>query len=103
MVSVILGWLMANYTPTSFPYLDSVTTVFAVFATYLVVKKVLENWLYWIVIDVVSIYLYIEKDLAPTAALFILYIFMATYGYFKWAEKYKQRHHLPTEPKAVNG
>jgi len=76
VVSVLLGWLMANYTPTSFPYLDSATTVFAVFATYLVAKKVLENWLYWIVIDAVSIYLYIEKDLVPTAALFILYVFI---------------------------
>jgi len=89
-VSLLVGWLMANYTPTDFPYLDSATTVFAVFSTYLVAKKVLENWLYWIAIDAVSIYLYLEKSLQPTAVLFVLYVFMAGYGYFQWAKKFKQ-------------
>jgi len=102
IVSLFVGWLMANYTPTSFPYLDSATTVFAVFATYLVAKKVLENWLYWIVIDLVSIYLYIEKGLVPTAALFILFVIMASYGYLKWLAKYKLVDGLPTESPAVN-
>jgi len=89
IISLILGFVMANYTPAAFPYLDTFTTVFAVFATYLVAKKVLENWLYWIVIDAVSIYLYIEKDLMPTVVLFVLYVFIATYGYFKWQGLYK--------------
>ncbi len=87
-ISLILGWVMANYTPTDFPYLDSATTVFAVFATYLVAKKVLENWLYWIVIDAVSIYLYIEKELTPTAVLFVLYVIIAIYGYMQWLTKH---------------
>ena len=88
-ISFALGYVMANYTPAAFPYLDTFTTVFAVFATYLVAKKVLENWLYWIVIDAVSIYLYIEKELMPTVVLFVLYVFIATYGYFKWRGIYK--------------
>ena len=88
-ISFILGWVMANYTPADFPYLDTFTTVFAVFATYLVAKRILENWLYWIVIDAVSIYLYIEKDLIPTAILFIIYVFIAAFGYFKWQALYK--------------
>jgi len=91
VISVAVGWLMANYTPTDFPYLDSATTVFAVFSTYLVVKKVLENWLYWVVIDAVSIYIYIEKSLEPTAFLFVLYVFMAVYGYIKWLASYQQQ------------
>lgn len=90
----ILGWIMARYSPTSFPYLDALTTVFAVFTTYLVAKKVLENWLYWIVIDALSIYLYIEKDLTPTAILFILYVIIATYGYLKWATDYQAKRAL---------
>jgi len=88
-ISFVLGYVMANYTPAAFPYLDTFTTVFAVFATYLVAQKVLENWLYWIVIDAASIYLYIEKDLMPTAVLFIIYVFIATLGYFKWQTLYK--------------
>lgn len=91
LLSLVLGWLMATYTPTHFPYLDSATTVFAVFATYLLTQKVLENWLYFIVIDFVSIYLYIEKGLTPTAALFACYVVLASYGYWQWRKLYLQQ------------
>ena len=90
VISLTLGYIIANYTPAAFPYLDTFTTVFAVFATYLVTQKVLENWLYWIVIDAVSIYLYIEKGLVPTTVLFIIYVIIAAYGYVKWHAIYKK-------------
>ena len=86
-----LGYFMANYTPTDFPYLDSLTTVFAVFATYLITQKVLENWLYWLVIDALSVYIYIEKDLQPTAFLFVLYIGIAWFAYIKWLGDYREQ------------
>lgn len=89
IISFSLGYIMANYTTADFPYLDTFTTVFAVFATYLVTQKVLENWLYWLVIDAISIYLYLEKDLMPTVVLFCIYIIIATWGYFKWYNLYK--------------
>lgn len=85
-----LGYLMATYTSADFAYLDTFTTVYAVFATYLVTEKVLENWLYWIVIDFVSIYLYIEKQLLPTTILFVIFVVVATYGYAKWLNIYKK-------------
>ena len=91
LLSLLLGWFMANYTPTHFPYFDAATTVFAVFATYLVTQKVLENWIYWIVIDFASIYLYLEKELTPTATLFVLYVGLALYGYIQWLKLYKQQ------------
>jgi len=90
IISLALGYIMANYTPAAFPYLDTFTTVFAVFATYLITQKVLENWLYWIAIDLISLYLYIEKDLLPTAVLFVLYIVIAIYGYVKWQNYYQK-------------
>jgi nicotinamide mononucleotide transporter len=89
VVSCFLGWVMSTYTPTHFPYFDAATTVYAVFATYLVAKKVLENWLYWLVIDFVSIYIYLQKDLTPTAVLFALYVILAAYGYITWNKAYK--------------
>ena len=89
ILTLILGYLMANYTSAHFPYLDTFTTVFAVFATYLVTQKVLENWLYWLLIDAVSIYLYLAKDLMPTVVLFSIYIVIATFGYLKWQTIYK--------------
>ena len=99
VISFILGYFMANYTPADFPYIDTFTTVFAVFATYLVTQKVLENWLYWLAIDAVSIYLYFAKDLMPTVVLFSIYIGVATFGYVKWQALYKHaianQNHLP--------
>ena len=81
---------MATKTMASFPYIDALTTGFAVMTTYLVAQKVLENWLYWVVIDFVSIYLYFQKGLMLTSGLFILYVFMALSGYFMWRKKMQQ-------------
>ena len=89
LISALVGWLMASFTPAHFPYYDAATTVFAIFATYMVTKKVLENWLYWCVIDVASIYIYLEKGLTPTAVLFGLYVILATYGYYHWRKVYR--------------
>ncbi|MGI2174270.1 nicotinamide riboside transporter PnuC [Shewanella ulleungensis] len=89
LVSIIVGYGMANYTSAAFPYIDAATTCFAVVTTYLVAKKVLENWLYWVVIDVVSIYLYFQKGLMLTSGLFILYVAMAVAGYMMWRKKYQ--------------
>lgn len=88
VLSLSLGMLMDNFTPTHFPYLDAATTVFAVFATYLVAKRVLENWLYWVIIDLVSIYLYHAKELNPTAVLFMLYVVLASLAYLNWRKMY---------------
>jgi nicotinamide mononucleotide transporter len=87
IISIVVGYLMANYTAASFPYLDAATTCYAVMTTYLVAKKVLENWLYWIVIDLVSIYLYFQKGLMLTTGLFMAYVIMAGVGYFMWRKR----------------
>ncbi|MCL1090527.1 nicotinamide riboside transporter PnuC [Shewanella profunda] len=84
IISLLVGHGMATYTQAAFPYLDAATTCFAVMTTYLVAKKVLENWLYWVVIDLVSIYLYLSKGLMLTSLLFVLYVGLAVVGYFLW-------------------
>ena len=89
IVSLILGYIMANYTSADFAYLDTFTTVFAVFTTYTLTKKVLENWLYWIVIDSVSIYIYINKGFYLTAVLFAFYTVLAFIAYNNWKKEYE--------------
>ena len=86
VISVLVGYVMDNYTHADFAYLDAMTTCFSVVGTYLVAKKVLENWLYWVVIDAVSIYLYISKGYYPTTVLFMLYTLMALWGYLQWRQ-----------------
>lgn len=93
--TILLAWLLNTYTSAANPYLDSFTTVFSLFTTYMVTQKVLENWLYWIVIDTASIFLYASRDLYLTALLFLLYTIIAAVGFFNWHNQYK----LQTAPK----
>lgn len=86
VVSIAMGYVMDNYTHADFAYLDSITTCYSVVATYLIARKVLENWLYWIVIDAISVYLYINKGFYLTCVLFMFYTCMAFWGYLQWRE-----------------
>lgn len=81
---LITGFLLSTFTTQDFVYLDSFTTLFALAATFMVTKKVLENWLYWIVIDLVSVYLFYSKGLMLTSVLFSVYIILAILGWYKW-------------------
>lgn len=90
-VALVIGWLMDNYTHAQYAYFDSLTTCFAVVTTYLVAQKVLENWLYWVVIDAASIYLYVAKGFYPTVVLFVFYTIMAAAAYFKWRRQYEHK------------
>ena len=84
ILTFFIGFYLSTYTSAKMPIVDSLTTVFAIFATYMVTKKILSNWLYWIVIDIVSVYLYFSRDLHLTALLFIIYTIIAFFGYFNW-------------------
>lgn len=87
LVSLCLGYYFDNFTQSKLPYLDSATTVFSISATYMVTKKILENWLYWIVIDIASIYLYHSRDLNLSAGLFAFYVILAFMGYLQWKKR----------------
>ena len=87
IITFLMGFYFATYTSAKMPIVDSFTTVFSVITTYMVTKKVLENWLYWIVIDVVSIYLYYNRELHLTSLLFLAYTIIAIFGYFMWLHK----------------
>ena len=82
--TVLLGTLMHRNTDASFPYPDAFTTVASLIAQWLMARKVLESWLVWIIVDVVSIGLYLAKELYPTAGLYMVFLFLATLGYFAW-------------------
>jgi len=87
LLTFLMGFYFTIYTNAAMPLVDSFTTVFSVFATYMVTKKVLGNWLYWIVIDIVSVYLYFSRDLHLTSLLFIMYTVIAIFGYFSWLKR----------------
>lgn len=91
--SLVSGYLLTEHSTAARPYIDSFTTWASVVTTYLVARKYLQNWLYWIIIDAVSIFLYIDRGLNLTALLFVAYVFIAMVGYFKWREHLRNNGH----------
>jgi len=88
VLAAITGTLLANKTEAAFPYLDSFTTWAAVVTTYMVATKVLENWVYWLVINPISVGLFLDRGLALTALLYLAYVVMSVYGLIKWRQRY---------------
>lgn len=84
VLTAVSGYLLSNNTEAALPFVDSFTTWSAVVTTWMIARKVLENWLYWIVIDAVSVWLYAERGLYLYALLFAAYTIIAIFGYFKW-------------------
>ncbi len=89
LATVTSGWLLSG-TDQRLGYIDAFTTWGAVITTFMVARKILENWLYWLIIDGVSIYLYLDRELYFTAALFVLYIGIIFFGFYAWRQDYRR-------------
>ena len=91
----IAGRLLVQ-TDARLPYIDAFTTVASVLTTYMVTQKILENWIYWLVIDLVSIFLYLDRALYFTALLFCIYIVIIGFGWLQWLTLWRasRRHNL---------
>jgi nicotinamide mononucleotide transporter len=89
ILTLILGFTFSKFTNQANPYTDAFTTVFSLTATFMVTKRVLENWIYWIIIDGVSIFLYSSRSLYLTSVLFFIFTTIAVFGYLKWKREFK--------------
>ena len=89
IVSVILGYLFDAYLDANFAYLDAFVMVFSMIATWMLANKILENWLYWIVIDITATYLYFQSKYYATVVLFALYVILGLYGFITWRKEYR--------------
>lgn len=85
------GYLLARFTDAAYPYVDSATTFGAFWATFLVARKVLENWWYWLVIDLASVFIYWMRGLEATAVLFVVYVILIPIGLVAWTRSYRGR------------
>ncbi|MGV6807238.1 MAG: nicotinamide riboside transporter PnuC [bacterium] len=90
LISGVSGFLLSKNTGAAWPYLDSFTTWASVVTTWMVARKILENWLYWFVIDGISIVLYLDRGLYSTAALFAGYLVIVVFGYLEWKRQYEK-------------
>lgn len=83
------GWFMDNHTDASFAYFDAFTTATSLAAQWLMTHKKLFNWSFWIVVDIVAIWIYWQKGLFPTSALYLCFLIMACIGQWQWVKAYK--------------
>ncbi|MFT6038135.1 MAG: nicotinamide mononucleotide transporter [Candidatus Azotimanducaceae bacterium] len=90
-LSMLSGFLLERYTDAQSPYLDAFTTWASIVTTYMVTRKILENWAYWLLIDMLSIYLYLDRGLYFTSLLFAVYIVIIFFGWYRWQQRYLQQ------------
>ncbi|MCB0657157.1 MAG: nicotinamide mononucleotide transporter [Saprospiraceae bacterium] len=86
--SLLWGYGMNRYTDASYPYPDAFTTVASLVAQYLIARKRIENWLIWIVVDVVAIVIYGFKGIWVTSGLYLVYLVLSVLGFLEWKKKW---------------
>lgn len=87
VVGGMLGYLFASYTPQKYPYTDALVFVFSLYATHLISIKKIENWVYWILIDAVCIFLFWSRGLELLAFQYVFFTFSAMWGFWKWKKR----------------
>ena len=85
-----IGFFLYLKTDASFPFIDSFCTACSLIAQVFLARKVLENWLIWILVDIIYVGVYLFKDLQLTAAMYALYVIIAIMGYVDWRKEYQR-------------
>lgn len=89
-VTYLWSLLLARINDVS-PVFDAATAIFSIVAQYMMARKYIENWMLWIVIDVVSVWLYASKHLVPTAGLYAVYVAFCVAGLMAWQRSLARR------------
>lgn len=91
LITVVLfagiWFVLASFTDSTIPGWDAFTTALSITATWMLARKIIEHWYLWMIVNVVSIGLYIYKGLYPTVVLFLVYGVMAIIGYLEWRKE----------------
>ncbi len=82
--AAVNAFFLARFTPAANPFIDSMLTWSSVFTTFLVARKVYENWHWWLVIDSVSLCLYFTRHLYLTMLLYGVYVTLCVIGMREW-------------------
>ena len=96
LIGTVLSLITAYYLQVNEisqrPYLDASVTIFSVMNTWLMARKVLQNWAYWLIIDSAAIVLYWQTGYYATVILFVVYTVLAVVGFVSWIKLYRQQH-----------
>ena len=89
LFTAILGFVLKQKTDAAFPFVDSFCTACSLIAQVFLARKVLENWLIWVFVDVIYVVVYTAKHLHLTAGMYALYLIIAALGYRDWKRDYQ--------------
>ena len=89
--TAVLGTFLTQKTDAALPYVDSLTTSTSLVAQWMMTRKLLENWLIWVAVDVVYIGMYIYKSLYVTAVLYFIFLVLSAMGFVQWRRSLKER------------
>ena len=86
-----LGKLAATQFNSEYLWLDAAINVFSVATTFMVAHKILQNWIYWFVINTAAVFLYWQSGLILSACLFLGYVGFSVYGYNQWKQEWSEK------------
>lgn len=89
--TAVLGTILDRITDAALPWVDSAAAVTSLCAQWMMTRKLLENWLVWIAVDVVYVAMFIFKGMYPTAGLYAVFLLLAVSGYIEWRESWRTR------------
>jgi nicotinamide mononucleotide transporter len=84
-LSLGIGWAMARFTDAALPYADAAIAGASIVAQVLLAMRRAENWALWIAINVLSVWVYVSRELYLTAGLYVMFLCMAIAGLIAWA------------------
>ena len=87
ILTFAIGIFLSRFTDSPLPYWDAFTTSGSIVATWMLARKILDNWIFWIVVDFTAMGTYIYKGLYPTVILFFVYTLLAFIGYRQWKKE----------------
>ncbi len=93
ILSFILGMLLARYTNTNVPYEDGFCTAMSLVAQIMLTRKIIQNWILWIIVDICYVPLLIYKGLNLYALLYGILVILAIKGYLDWRKTYREQTH----------
>lgn len=90
LIYIVYYLVLSRFTDSTIPKADSLVGALSVVGTWMLARKLIENWLVWIFADALCVALYVYKGLYPTAILFVIYTVMAGVGYWQWRKKMEE-------------
>lgn len=84
VLHVVMYFVLTEFTDSRVPFFDSMSTALSIVAMWMLSRKLVEQWLVWLVVDAISVGLYLYKGIPITAMLYTLYCALAIAGYMRW-------------------